>query len=93
MHINLFDIKEKKGKKLFSNVEIICYIYFRRKEMATISYNRPVTINPDWGVKNQKGNQLKLSSEEKKLIKEASSRKITPEQIKMAKEKYSCVKA
>ena len=20
--------------------------------MATISYNRPVTINPDWGVKN-----------------------------------------
>ena len=66
--------------------------------MATISYNRPVTINPDWGVKNlleamEKGNQLKLSSEEKKLIKEAYSRKITPEQLKMAKEKYPCVKA
>ena len=63
--------------------------------MATISYNRPVTINPDWGVKNlveamkQNQDRLKLTSAEKKLIEEATNRKLTQEQIRKAKEKYS----
>ena len=63
--------------------------------MAIISYKRPVTINPDWGVKNlveamkQNQDRLKLSSAEKKLIEEATNRKLTQEQIRKAKEKYS----
>ena len=63
--------------------------------MAIISYKRPVTINPDWGVKNlveamkQNQDRLKLSPAEKKLIKEATNRKLTQEQIRKAKEKYS----
>lgn len=62
--------------------------------MATISYNRPVTINPDWGVRNllekmKEGDQLKLTPEEKRMVAEASKRKLTPEQIRRAKEKYS----
>lgn len=63
--------------------------------MATISYNRPVTINPDWGVKNlleamQKGDQIKnLTKEDLRISNEISSKTLTPEQIKRAKEKYS----
>lgn len=63
--------------------------------MATISYNRPVTINPDWGVKNlleamEKGDQLKnLTKEDFRISNEISSRTLTPEQIRRAKEKYS----
>lgn len=66
--------------------------------MAIISYNRPVTINPDWGVKNllkamKKGDQLKLTPEEKRMVAEASKRKLTPEQRKALREKLSCRKA
>lgn len=66
--------------------------------MAIISYNRPVTINPDWGVRNlleamKKGDQLKLSPEEKRMVAEASKRKLTPEQRKALREKLSCRKA
>ena len=63
--------------------------------MAIISYKRPVNINPDWGVKNlveamkQNQDRLKLSPAEKKLIEEATNRKLTQEQIRKAKEKYS----
>lgn len=62
--------------------------------MATISYNRPVTINPDWGVKNlleamKKGDQLKLTPEEKRMVAEAGKRKLTPEQRKALREKLS----
>lgn len=63
--------------------------------MASISYNRPVTINPDWGVKNlleamEKGDQLKnLTEEDFRISNEISSRTLTPEQIRRAKEKYS----
>lgn len=66
--------------------------------MAIISYNRPVTINPDWGVKNlleamKKGDQLKLTPEEKRMVAEANKRKLTPEQRKALREKLSCRKA
>ena len=66
--------------------------------MATISYNRPVTINPDWGVKNlleamKKSDQLKLTPQEQEMVDKAMNTKLTPEQIKRAKEKYSCRKA
>lgn len=63
--------------------------------MVSISYNRPVTINPDWGVKNlleamEKGDQLKnLTKEDFRISKEISSRTLAPEQIRRAKEKYS----
>ena len=48
--------------------------------MAIISYKRPVTINPDWGVKNlveamkQNQDRLKLSPAEKKLIEEYNAK-------------------
>lgn len=66
--------------------------------MATISYNRPVTINPDWGVKNlleamKKGDQLKTLTKEDYERHEHLTRPLSPEQIKRAKEKYSCKKA
>lgn len=67
--------------------------------MPTISYNRPVTINPDWGVKNliaamkQKGDRLALTPEEQEMVDKAMNTKLTPEQIKKAKEKYSCRKS
>lgn len=60
--------------------------------MATISYNRPVTINPDWGVKNllekmKEGDQLKMTPEERRMVDEARRRKLTPEQRKALREK------
>ena len=62
--------------------------------MATISYNRPVTINPDWRVKNlvaamkKKGDRLRLTPEEQKMVEKAMNAELTPEQIRRAKEKY-----
>ena len=63
--------------------------------MPTISYNRPVTINPDWGVKNliaamkQKGDRLAMTPEEQEMVDKAMNKKLTPEQIRRAKEKHS----
>lgn len=63
--------------------------------MATISYNRPVTINPDWGVKNliaamkQKGDRLALTPEEQEMVDKAMNKKLTPEQRKALREKLS----
>lgn len=63
--------------------------------MPTIPYNRPVTINPDWGVKNliaamkQKGDRLALTPEEQEMVDKAMNTKLTPEQIRRAKEKHS----
>ena len=56
--------------------------------MATISYNRPVTINPDWGVKNlvaamkKKGDRLRLTPEEQKMVEKAMNAELTPEQMR-----------
>ena len=63
--------------------------------MAIISYNRPVTINPDWGVQNllkamkEKGNKLKLTPEEQEMVDRAMKIEITPDQVRRIKEKYS----
>lgn len=63
--------------------------------MATISYNRPVTINPDWGVKNliaamkQKGDRLALTPEEQEMVDKVMNKKLTPEQRKALREKLS----
>lgn len=63
--------------------------------MAMVSYNRPVTINPEWGVKNlinamrQEGDRLKLSPEEQKMVDRISSAKLTPEQRNALRKKLS----
>ena len=55
------------------------YYFLGRKLMASISYNRPVTINPDWGVKDlleamkQKRDRLKLTPEQRKALREKLS--------------------
>lgn len=59
--------------------------------MAISSYERPVTINPEWGVKNllegiKRGSQLKDIPPE---IIEMVNRKLSPEQIEELKKRYS----
>lgn len=92
-------IQTSHSYDLWLHLHAILSVNRKDKTMATISYNRPVTINPDWGVKNllekmKEGDQLKnLTKEDFRISKEISSRTLTPEQIKRAKEKYSCKKA
>ena len=62
--------------------------------MATISYNRPVTINPDWGVKNllekmKEGDQLKRLTKEDFEISRRLSRPLTAEERKALRDKLS----
>ncbi len=62
--------------------------------MATISYNRPVTINPDWGVKNlleamKKGDQLKNLTKEDFERHERLTRPLSQEERKALREKLS----
>ncbi len=59
--------------------------------MAISSYERPVTINPEWGVKNllegiKRGSQLKDIPPE---IYDLFKNKLTEEDIKKLKEKFS----
>ena len=69
------------------------YYHNQAKTIAAISYNRPVTINPDWVVKNlveamkQKGDRLKLTPEEQKMVERATSMKLTSDQRKALREK------
>lgn len=59
--------------------------------MPTISFNRPVTINPEWGYRNLLNGMLEskgFSEVDAGLADRLMARKMTPEQRKAIREKY-----